>query len=223
MTIASRPSIVDVLKKQEAAIKAKIAEEEKKMPAPAPTAAASSPAPATTTTNINWIQPSGYYWEDTTTHVKISFSIPGVHEIPASAVQTSFTKDGFELTVRDLKGRNYRQVLTNLHASIRPTESSHTVRKDRVVVSLKKQTPEKWYDLLASKKSTTTPKFEDKKDPSAGIMDLMRNLYEEGDEEMKRTIAKAWTESRQKTGVGHASPSSSSSSSSSSSIPSFDF
>jgi calcyclin binding protein len=29
-------------------------------------------------------------------------------------------------------------------------------------------------------------------------MDLMRNLYETGDGEMKRTIAKAWTESQEK-------------------------
>jgi calcyclin binding protein len=32
-------------------------------------------------------------------------------------------------------------------------------------------------------------------------MDLMKNLYEGGDEEMKRTIAKAWTESRDKQGA----------------------
>ncbi|MCI52658.1 calcyclin-binding protein, partial [Trifolium medium] len=32
------------------------------------------------------------------------------------------------------------------------------------------------------------------KDPMAGIMDLMKNMYEDGDEEMKKTIAKAWTD-----------------------------
>ncbi|RWR97408.1 calcyclin-binding protein [Cinnamomum micranthum f. kanehirae] len=34
------------------------------------------------------------------------------------------------------------------------------------------------------------------KDPMAGIMDLMKNMYEDGDEEMKRTIAKAWSDAR---------------------------
>lgn len=29
-------------------------------------------------------------------------------------------------------------------------------------------------------------------------MNLMKELYESGDDEMKRTIAKAWTESREK-------------------------
>ncbi|KAK9086020.1 hypothetical protein Sjap_026431 [Stephania japonica] len=40
------------------------------------------------------------------------------------------------------------------------------------------------------------PNMDKEKDPMAGIMDLMKNMYEEGDEEMKQTIAKAWTDAR---------------------------
>ena len=29
-------------------------------------------------------------------------------------------------------------------------------------------------------------------------MDMMKNMYDDGDDEMKRTIAKAWTQSRDK-------------------------
>lgn len=35
-------------------------------------------------------------------------------------------------------------------------------------------------------------------DPERGIMDLMRKMYDEGDDEMKRTIKKAWHESQDK-------------------------
>lgn len=35
-------------------------------------------------------------------------------------------------------------------------------------------------------------------DPQASMMNMMKKMYEEGDEEMKRTIAKAWTESQDK-------------------------
>lgn len=34
------------------------------------------------------------------------------------------------------------------------------------------------------------------KDPSAGLMDMMKKMYEDGDENMKRTIAEAWTKSK---------------------------
>ena len=50
--------------------------------------------------------------------------------------------------------------------------------------------------------SRKTPKFDDKKDPNESLMNLMKQMYEDGDDEMKRTIAKSFAESRNKTGGG---------------------
>lgn len=47
-------------------------------------------------------------------------------------------------------------------------------------------------------KEPRIPKLDQSDDPSAGLMDMMRQMYEDGDDDMKRTIAKAWTESRDK-------------------------
>lgn len=38
----------------------------------------------------------------------------------------------------------------------------------------------------------------DGSDPGSSLMNMMKQLYDEGDDEMKRTIAKAWTEAREK-------------------------
>ncbi len=46
------------------------------------------------------------------------------------------------------------------------------------------------------------PKMDEGKDPGDSLMQLMKNMYETGDDEMKRTIAKAWTESREKMNTG---------------------
>lgn len=35
-------------------------------------------------------------------------------------------------------------------------------------------------------------------DPNNALMNIMKKMYESGDPEMKRTIAKAWTESQEK-------------------------
>ena len=51
-------------------------------------------------------------------------------------------------------------------------------------------------------KEKSMPKFEDKQDPQEGLMSLMKKMYEDGDDEMKRTIAKAFTESRDKSMKG---------------------
>jgi calcyclin binding protein len=40
------------------------------------------------------------------------------------------------------------------------------------------------------------PALEKDADPSASLMGLLQNMYEEGDDEMKRTIKKAWYESQ---------------------------
>jgi calcyclin binding protein len=73
-----------------------------------------------------------------------------------------------------------------------------------VSVFLAKSAPGvKWSDLRPSEPSkldaAPAPKAEpdaDPSDPSAGLMTMMKKMYEEGDDEMKRTIAKAWTESK---------------------------
>ena len=35
-------------------------------------------------------------------------------------------------------------------------------------------------------------------DPQAGLMSMMKQMYDDGDDEMKRTIKKTWFESQQK-------------------------
>lgn len=35
-------------------------------------------------------------------------------------------------------------------------------------------------------------------DPMGGLMNMMKKMYDSGDSEMKRTIAKAWTEGQEK-------------------------
>lgn len=68
-----------------------------------------------------------------------------------------------------------------------------------IILSLVKNSSSTWVDLTkGEKESKKTPKLDDEADPAAGLMNLMRQMYEDGDDEMKRTIAKAWTESREK-------------------------
>ena len=45
---------------------------------------------------------------------------------------------------------------------------------------------------------SSDPKLDAKDDPSAGLMNMMKKLYDDGDDDMKRTIAKAWTEGQGK-------------------------
>lgn len=39
---------------------------------------------------------------------------------------------------------------------------------------------------------------DDSSDPSQGLMNRLKKVYSEGDDDMKRTLNKAWTESQEK-------------------------
>merc|ERR1712228_249080 len=84
-------------------------------------------------------------------------------------------------------------------------KSYYKAKSNMVVIFLKKDDfGVKWSHLKKVDKETAdkpkfTPKTDDNNaDPSAGLMNMMKQMYEEGDDDMKRTIAKAWTESSSK-------------------------
>jgi calcyclin binding protein len=42
------------------------------------------------------------------------------------------------------------------------------------------------------------PKLDDTTDPQESLMNLMKQMYDDGDDQMKQTIRKAWHESQTK-------------------------
>ena len=70
-----------------------------------------------------------------------------------------------------------------------------------VTILLRKIKPETWSCVTEKEhkiKEKNKPKFDEKADPQESLMTMMKKMYEEGDDEMKRTIGKAFTESREK-------------------------
>lgn len=50
--------------------------------------------------------------------------------------------------------------------------------------------------------SFSKPSVNEKTDPSEGLMSVLKKIYTDGDDEMKRTINKAWVESQDKKAKG---------------------
>lgn len=74
-----------------------------------------------------------------------------------------------------------------------------------VLVMCKKQTSNKWEFLTKVEqrsKEKDKPSVDEKSDPSEGLMSMLKKIYDEGDDEMKRTINKAWSESQEKKSRG---------------------
>eukprot|EP01012_Entosiphon_sulcatum_P003449 TRINITY_DN1108_c0_g1_i1.p1 TRINITY_DN1108_c0_g1~~TRINITY_DN1108_c0_g1_i1.p1 ORF type:complete len:240 (-),score=61.51 TRINITY_DN1108_c0_g1_i1:44-739(-) len=103
----------------------------------------------------------------------------------------------FNLFVTAPSGKRYRLSVGPLFAAILPDESSVRAKPDgSVVITLRKASSSHWDSVKAKEEKFKAPPAEKDEDPNKSIMKLMQNLYEDGDEEMKRTIAKAFSESR---------------------------
>lgn len=118
-------------------------------------------------------------------------------------VTCEFTKDSFDLRVTDFNNSNYRLLKRELYKvsrfglcsnpkflrfsftlskEIDPSKSKYKVKADRIVITLRKTEgefgPEHWTDLVEKNKALKKI-GKNKDDPTAGLMDLMKQMYDD--------------------------------------------
>ena len=128
--------------------------------------------------------------------------LKGVGSLPSDSVECSFSDNSFDLRVDMTSapgGKHYRLRLYNLDKDIIPAQSRFLVKKNRVELHLKKASSMDHWMNLVSKKARSAAEESKKGDKKAGvgndIMDMMKTMYEDGDDQMKKVIAEAWTKS----------------------------
>jgi len=153
---------------------------------------------------------TSYGWDQSDKFMKIYVSVPDLEGCTKDNVTTKFTEKSFQLQVENLRGKNYRCHVGFLWSKIVPSDSSYKIKTDSILLMLKKaETGKTWAFVTeregkeeTKKKSKFDVSKEEDVDPSANLMNLLKKMYDEGDDEMKRTISKSWSESRNKTDLG---------------------
>ncbi|KAF4360190.1 hypothetical protein F8388_000059 [Cannabis sativa] len=190
-TIAKRPRVLNLISSEIRNLE-KLSKEAVTPPisqAPTPVATA---AKVPSTPSVSYITLGSFSWEQDSDKVKLYISLEGVDQ---EKLVTEFKPMAFDIKFHDVNGKNYRCAIPKLNKEIVPEKCKVLVKPKRVVLTLIKASKGNWLDLYY-KEDKLKPKLDKEQDPMAGIMDLMKNMYEDGDEDMKRTIAKAWTDSR---------------------------
>ncbi|KAF6726010.1 Calcyclin-binding protein [Oryzias melastigma] len=144
---------------------------------------------------------TNYAWDQSDKFVKIYLDLKGVDKIPSENVEVNFTERSFSVLVKNLNGKNHQMTVLSLLHPIDEKDSYKKIKTDMVLIMCKKQTTKKWDCLTSVEKQTKEkdkPRADDNADPSDGLMTMLKKIYEEGDDEMKRTINKAWSESQEK-------------------------
>ncbi|KAF7840475.1 calcyclin-binding protein-like [Senna tora] len=194
-TIAKRPRIVSLLSSEINNLE-KLSKDtsssapppqQPQIPTPISTGAKVQATPA-----LKYATLSSFSWDQDNDKVKIYVSLAGVEE---NKIEADFKSMSIDIKFHDVQGKNYRCAIPKLNKEIVPEKCKLLVKPTRVIITLVKASKGNWLDLQY-KEDKLKPNLDKEKDPMAGIMDLMKNMYEDGDEEMKRTIAKAWTDAR---------------------------
>ncbi|CAB3984723.1 Hypothetical predicted protein [Paramuricea clavata] len=142
--------------------------------------------------------------------VTIYVDLASVGSLHRDLIQVDYGRRSLNIVINNLNGKTYELNLPNLGGEIVPEKCKYKVKPNTITVILKKARDGDWAGISATEvkekkareEKTRMGDLDKDKDPSESLMDLMKKMYDEGDDEMKRTIAKAWTESREKQAAG---------------------
>ena len=146
-----------------------------------------------------------YGWENKdkdTVKVYLMKGLDGIKNLGKDKIQCDFDSHSVDLKIRDFNGKNLRFRVDPLFESIAVEKCTISVKSNSITLTLAKQNQKNWTSLkwqkAPEKKSQSESKKDpltDESDPSASLMSLMKDLYQNGDENMKRTIAESWEKS----------------------------
>ncbi|SBS88810.1 calcyclin binding protein, putative [Plasmodium ovale] len=151
--------------------------------------------------NISYNSVQSFAWNQEGNKVTVFLTVKNVQNIEKDKICTEFNERSFEIKMHDVDKKNYRFCIKKLHEKIVPNKCSIKVRKDAVHVYLMKQDNKYWENLHFKESPMSkirAPKMDEQAEPTTMLMNMMKQLYQEGDNDMKRTIAKAWCEANEK-------------------------
>ncbi|XP_049889728.1 calcyclin-binding protein [Epinephelus moara] len=194
---AERKRVQELLKQEQNKVEKELAvkrqQKEKQAKRDADPSAASKAAYTVKITN--------YAWDQSEKFIKIYLTLKDVHKIPSENVEVNFTEKSFSVLIKDLNEKNHQMSILNMLYPIDEKESYKKIKTDMVLVMCKKKSTKKWECLTTLEKQSKDkdkPSMDENADPSDGLMSMLKKIYSEGDDEMKRTINKAWSESQEK-------------------------
>ncbi|KAL3758636.1 hypothetical protein ACHAWU_005222 [Discostella pseudostelligera] len=180
-----------------------------------------TPAPATTKTtstasasNISSSQPTstkkyhpfpsllfdaGQY---NSPYITVYLPLPNIGQHDPAKISVNFTSSSFDIIVSDYNGKSYRCVNNNLEKDINVSECKYILKPNKILLKLGKVKGEygsydTWTQLSSKKdKSSRNSSNKDSSNPAAGIMDLMKDMYDEGDDNMKKMIGETMYKQR---------------------------
>ena len=146
----------------------------------------------------------GWEQDEDCVKIRITSGIDGIGTLPKGNISVAFAPKGFDLKIKGLKGANYRLKISPLNKEIKEAESKYAVKSNSITITLIKKAHGNWDDVKekapmikpkAAEKAEMPPGKEE--DPQASLMNMMKEMYDSGDDEMKKVIAQSWSKAHE--------------------------
>lgn len=138
---------------------------------------------------------------------KAEIMIREIRGLEQAKIEFEPVENGFSIAViREEQNLPNLKLVVSPTKPIKPEESKYKVRRETLTVILAKKKEETWMKLKDTsapvtkedKKKKEEEEIDAKENPNAALMSMMKKMYDEGDDEMKRTISKAMWEAQHK-------------------------
>ena len=124
----------------------------------------------------------------------------GIGKHTKQDIDCEFNDQSIDLRILNFKGKNWRLKISPLNGLIDPAACKIKVKSNSITLELKKAKKKYWDDIKQKKSalstdddlSTKSKEKDEGGDPGASLMNMMKELYQSGDDNMKRTIAESW-------------------------------
>ena len=141
-----------------------------------------------TITKFGWDQANGKV------KVYITSGLDGVGKIPKENITCEFEDDKFDLRIQNLNNKNYRLKIAQLQNKIKFGECKFNIKSNGISITLVKDGSDHWTDLKPKQSmfGKEDPKIDENGDPLAGMQNMMKEMYQNGDDKTKAMIAESW-------------------------------
>jgi calcyclin binding protein len=179
-----------------------------KGPEQAPAVPAVPAVPATAAPRVkdpsvssSWVNIDSIAWDQSDKMVTIYVEgLDGVGKLDRGQIDCKFGSHNLDLMVQGLDGKNYRLIKDNLEKDVVPDDCKILVKANKIVIKLAKKKGEyayeNWGNLIAKKGRDADAERKKKENPSDNIMDIMKDMYQDGDDKMKKIIGEAMMKSQ---------------------------
>ncbi|KAI3383349.1 hypothetical protein SNEBB_000579 [Seison nebaliae] len=148
---------------------------------------------------------TNFGWDQSNRFVKIYLtSIPYIDNVLQQDINCCFEEDSINFEVI-AKGIRYQLKISGLLHNIKGKNSSFKLTDKQITIFLRKSQEVNWPSLTKcenilqeKKKNKMANMANPGDDPSASMMNLLKQMYQDGDDKMKQEIAKTWTQSQEK-------------------------